>query len=314
MSLSTSVDLKVPAIGCLTSALIACAGLIIVMHHFQQHHVRYKQVKLFAVLALSCMLMLNLIAGITMNSSIFTTLHQNHDIISISNCRYMLLCVSIFSFLSRYFMIAFSLSRLRYFFNSNSLALNVTVYHGWLISYAIFSFLVLIFIFFILNATVLSAVDNDKIQKCHPDSITIKIYAFYLAVVEGFMQCILLYLYYKKYRRFRLVHCADNIGDKYIKKHVVKRSLSLGMIAIISTWICGVMVMMRTPRKLPFCFVPNFIVQICAIIFSFDICSNGGPHGHGQIELVDVSGNELSRGNEEYLAKIMAAYRQNPRC
>lgn len=317
---STSVEFQIIAIGSLACALITCIGLLALIDHFQQHRTPYKEVKSFAVLAHISLLILNLHGGVTMNSALFPDLHENYTLISGSNCKYMLIAIFAFNFLAKYFMNAFSLSRLRYFFHSSSLALDVRIYYGWLVSYAIFAFSLLIYEFIIVEPQILTAVDNTKIQKCHPDPSAMKIYLFYLAVADGFMQCVLLYLYYKKYRQFRLsVNFAENIDDKYVKKHVVKRSLFLGMISIIATWICGGMVMVRSPLFSVMGIVISLIIQIMAIIFSFDVCcvshfcygQNNGEQIE-DVELVDMDEIGRRRENEEYLEKIMAIYHARP--
>ena len=54
------------------------------------------------------------------------------------------------------------------------------------------------------------------------------------------MQCLTLYLYYKTYKKFLMVYHIENIDDKYVKKHVVKRSLILGIFSIISTFVFAI--------------------------------------------------------------------------
>ena len=309
---STAFELKIVALCCLAGALIACIGLLTLIDHFQRNHVPYKEVKLFGVLAHLCLFLLTLTAGTMMNSSIFVESHQKYNIITIPNCKYMTISVSGFGFIARYFMNAFSISRLRYFFDSTSLALNKRIYYGWLISFAIFVFLLLMFIFLTTEPIILTAIDNEKLKKCQPDSTTMNIYLFYLAVVEGFMQCILLYLYHRKYQQFQLVHCVENVDDKYVKKHVVKRSLFLGMIAIISSWICACMIVMKSPLFYVIGIVISFIIQICTILFSFDICRDIRAH-NGGVELANVGNNGLNnRDNEEYLSQVMDLYYQQP--
>ena len=315
MSTPTSaIEFQIIAYGSLICAFIASIGLLTLCDYFKQHNVPYKQVKIFALLSHISLIMMNLNGGITMNSAAFSQFHQNYEIISDLNCKYMLMTISVCNFLAKYFMNAFSLSRLRYFFDSPSMALNAKIYYGWLILYAIFSFSLLIYIFIDLNAFVLTAIDDDKISKCHPDSNAMKIFIFHFVVVDGFMQCILLYLYYKKYRQFRSIYHIENIDDKYVKKHVVKRSLLLGMIAIVTTWICGPMIMKSTLFSV-IGVVLSLIIQISAIIFSFNIkCCSEDIDNNQLIEFgnVDIGGNALSEESEEYLARIMAAYYQKP--
>ena len=147
---STTVEFKIVAYGSLFGVFIACIGLLTLNEHFKQHDIPYKQVKLFALLAHLCLLIEEINSAITMNSAIFYDLHKNYQIITDINCTYMLIIISASNFLTRYFINAFSLSRLKYFFNSSSMSLNNKIYYGWLILYAILSFFVLIFICIIL--------------------------------------------------------------------------------------------------------------------------------------------------------------------
>ena len=315
----SSNKLKSDAISALTTAFIAFIGLIILIEHFKEQYISSKQVKIFAIMSVFCLLIMVLIDGILLNNSIFSDLHSKYDILS--KCFPIYAVEAIFYFAARYFMMAFSLSRLRYFFNSTDLELNKTFYHAVLSFNLLVTSTMCIYFVFTMEIIIIKATEDNDMKRCSADDYTI--FILYCFFIEGLMQCLILFVYYRTYKKFLTVYDTQNIDDKYMKKRVVKRSLILGISSIMSIWLFGICAMVPINEFINYLSaILSIIIQVCAIVFSFDIkccCSCHIQNGDGDIDVYDSDmsiemglTSNLSPQNEEYLKCIMEAYYTTP--
>lgn len=322
----TVTSLKIQNILCLICCLISVLASSILIKHIQKHDIIWIEVKLFAVLSLIGLSILTF-QNIMMNNSFLSNTNlDNLNIIKPKLCPTLLKISGSIYLISRYCMISFSLSRLRYFFRpknsaNDPLQLNAKFYYGLLVSYAIFVILNIIYMIIYMKGIILSASDNAIIQKCEVNpNVDSKNMGIYMILIEGLLQVLILYLYYTKYKQFQTMSMTNDteLDNKYIKPYIIKRSLILGILSILSVWTSGILLAVSYNDLISYCSVIiMFIIQICSIIFSFDIKINNCPNNNSNNNENDlVNRNNADRINQErteYYEKVMSAYYKNPR-
>ena len=324
----TAAEWKADAIGPVIMAIFILVALLFLLHHFKDHKGLSKEVKLFAVFSHVFPITLCSFHSIIGTNALFPNmmgLRQYVDTMTPYGCANLLIAQVFVCLFTRYCMISFSLSKLRHFFVSPSLQLNIKIYYGWMLSFGVL--ILMIFFYSMSNVTdgwIISAIDDENIKRCalseSDDKVFFIGFAFYILVIEGVMQSVLLYLYYRKCRQFRKMYLEINIDDKYVKKHVVWRSMILGIIAIISSWINGIFIVIFQTHSLirGIADIIMSIIQILSITLSFDICScrNGNTNGSDVINRQNGDNRcmniELTSDQDEYLSRIMEAYYRNP--
>ena len=324
----TTTEWKIDAIGPLIISIFTFIALSFLLRHFKDHKGISKEVKVFAILSHVFLVILCCLHSIINTNALFPSmmgLRQYIDIMTPYKCSNFSIAQVLVCLITRYCMISFSLSKLRYFFVSTSLQLDIRVYYAWLLSFAIL--ILVLFVYLMSNITdglIISAVDDENIKRCivseADEKVIYVVLAIHLFAIEGMMQSILLYLYYSKCCQFRRIYSETNIDDKYVKKHIVWRSMILGIIAIISLWISSVLMMIIQRHSLitTISFTIMLILQILSITLSFDICprcnANNNRHNASPEESVENGSMEieLTSDQDEYLSRIMEAYYRKP--
>ena len=295
----------------ITQLLVTFIAFLTLSKHLK-HHLVSNQVKILAILSQFTTLILILIAGY---------MHY-FPVIDALSCNKLIAVQALLYILCRFLRNSFYLSRLRHFFNSSNLALNIKVYYGCLLSY--FIFVSIAAVYFCMNARGILIISptNSEAKYCHPsinDDQTQNLsvaFGIYVIICEGFMQCISLYLYYLKYKQLILSSVLENIdiNNHYVKRHMVKRSLICGIFGIMSTWTFGIFLVLGMSQTIQWSFMIEFVIQSACIVFSFDFCS-GMNRIHQESVPEDVNMMEkleITTQNREYLEKIMKAYYKNP--
>ena len=324
----TATEWKADAIAPVIMAMLTFGALLFLLHHFKDHKGLSREVKLFAVLSHVFLVTLCSIHSIIGTNALFPNLmglRQYIDVMTPYRCSNLMITQLLVHLITRYCMISFSLSKLRHFFVSPTLQLDNKIYYGWLLSFAVL--ILVIFLYLMSNVTdgwIISAVDDENVKRCAISKDDGEAFfvglATYIFIIEVVMQSVLLYLYYQKCRQFRRIYLETNIDDKYVKKHVVWRSMILGIIAIVSAWISAIfMVIFQTHSLITSVAVTiMLIIQILSITLSFDICSccNGNSNRNNVIHRQNGENRcmkiELTSDQDEYLSRIMEAYYRNP--
>ena len=323
----SATEWKADAIGPLIMSIFTLIALLLLLQHFKDHRELSNEVKLFAILSHVFLMILCCLHSMVSTNALFPELmglRRYVDIMTPYKCANLVIALLLVHLITRYCMISFSLSKLRYFFVSPKLQLDIKIYYAWLISFAVL--ILVLFFYLISNITdgwVISAVDDENIKRCTVSKADQKVlfigFATYIIGIEGVMQSVILYMYYSKCCQFRRMYLEINIDDKYVKKHVVWRSMILGIIAIISLWITSILMIIFQTHSL-ITSVANtimLIIQILSITLSFDICQGCNGNNRRNVsppENVDKGSMkiELTSDQDEYLSRIMEAYYRRP--
>ena len=325
----TSKEWKADAMGPLTISILTLIALLFLLHHFKDHRGLSNEVKLFAVLSHAFLVIECCLHSVISTNALFSNMmgfRQYFDVMTPYKCSNLIISQLLMHLITRYCMISFSISKLRHFFVSSSLKLDIKIYYGWLLSFAVL--ILVIFLYLMSNISdgwVMSAIDEQNIKRCtvskNDEKIVFVGLATYIFTVEVVMQSALLYLYYRKWCQFRRIYSETNIDDKYVKKHVVWRSMILGIIAIISLWITALLMIIFQTHSLitSISVVIMLIIQILSIILSFDVCqgcNNNNNNRRNEIPRQNEENGrieiELTSDQDDYLSRIMEAYYRAP--
>eukprot|EP01084_Bolivina_argentea_P014112 26384_1 len=310
------------AISDLLLSVISIVAFCLLCNHFWNNTIPWLPMKVFSTCS-AALIFLSSIAAIWTNSLVL----YDYNVMTSGKCNLFATTLTGFVLSIRWMITSFFVSCLRYFFVP-TMALSSKYYYLWIGMHAFLSCFVflayIILIPFDERGVIITAADDQNVSLCFPVKhesmkLFVIIYVFFGEVVE---QMILLYLYYKKYKQFINIDAdGDDVTlfykqNKFVSKRIMKRTLCLGISAIIAFGSCGI----SEVFGLPISPVPlAFGIQLFCIVFCFDIqicgwCNDGNNNVQSNdntfIEMQNNPSRILQR--EEYLRNMMAAYYQTP--
>ena len=321
----------------LISIVNATITLIVLIRHFRRTQLQYTSFKVFAIIPIVAWL-LGCIAFTVFDTNLFLPrLHNNYNFID-NHCHTIQQTQIILFHIVKFGIWVFSSLRIRIFFQSTPYKLSDIVFYIQILTYIIFTSLSAYQFSIYGEEGIFYASNNHKYKFCWMFTDNIEMDGIWIVVFisnEWIINLALLYLLYSKTKKLEQYQRENKELSPYFSQRdnilqmvntkTMKKCIFGGLTSMVVNMV-GVSIYVTFHTN---CLVGiGLIVTGLPVIMTFDIslddvcciglCLNGGNNvavGDDNVENVygHEQGIEITRKQQEYLSRIMAAYHQVPR-